>query len=195
MIINTLIYRTPHKRKQQRLQEAYESAVKRREELLKELDTLKAQDYDTLISQMEEKIKEQNQQIALFEDIHKKIAIIDKLSNFEQSDIVQLFHQKRSFRKDNPSPTQDEWNELIIQFRKDLPSAYAAMSNGKRSLSNLQLRVCILLLLDFDESTIASLLESTQQNVNNAKTRANQKLFNALDSSSLKSNLNQLMGT
>ena len=62
LVASYLIYR--NRRKQQRLQEAYESAVDKREDLLKELEALRAHDYDTLISQKEDKIKEQNQTIA-----------------------------------------------------------------------------------------------------------------------------------
>ena len=192
--ILVVFYRAKKSRiKQQELQKAYESAINKRNELQKEIESLQAHEYDTLLSQMEEKIKEQSREIELFENLYKKVIVKDRLSRFENSDIVQLFHRKITFRKDNPAPTDEDWNRLITQFAQDIPSVYAIMNSGQHPLSNLQLRICILLLLDFDESIIASMLDSKPQTINTAKVRANEKIFQNIDSASLKANLRKLI--
>ena len=109
----------------------------------------------------------------------------DKLSTFENSEIVRIFNEKSDFRKGCPNITNDEWGELLSEFRKDMPAAYSLL----KCLSPLQLYVCILLLLNYDESIIAILRRTKPQTINTAKKRANEKLFNINDAASLSSNL------
>ena len=59
------------------------------------------------------------------------------------------------------------------------------MTSGSLALSDRQLKICILLLLDYDESIIAAMLGSKPQTINTAKVRANEKLFHVSDSASL----------
>ena len=186
-----LMYR--YKKNHMKLQEAYNLAVSKRKELQEELDSLKALNDSSLVTQKEEQLEEQDQKIAVLDNLRKKIIAKDKLSDFEMSDIVQLFHKKKSFKKDNPSPDEDQWAELVSQFHQDMPSVYTIMTSGSLALSDRQLKICILLLLDYDESIIAAMLGSKPQTINTAKVRANEKLFHVSDSASLKANLRQLI--
>ena len=186
-----LMYR--YKKNHMKLQEAYNLAVSKRKELQEELDSLKALNDSSLVTQKEEQLEEQDQKIAVLDNLRKKIIAKDKLSAFEMSNIVQLFHKKKSFKKDNPSPDEDQWTELVGQFRQDMPSVYTIMTSGSLALSDRQLKICILLLLDYDESIIAAMLGSKPQTINTAKVRANEKLFHVSDSASLKANLRQLI--
>ena len=185
LVASYLIYR--NRRKQQRLQEAYESAVDKREDLLKELEALRAHDYDTLISQKEDKIKEQNQTIAELEGRSGKVSLRD----FKESQIVKTFAEKSQFSKDHPVPNQAEWDMLEQQFRKDMPGLCRLFED--KGLSDLEFRTCLLLLLDYDEGTIAGLTQSSSQTINSAKVRANQKLFNEKGAKSLHRALKKLI--
>ena len=185
LVASYLIYR--NRRKQQRLQEAYESAVDKREDLLKELEALRAHDYDTLISQKEDKIKEQNQTIAELEGRSGKVSLRD----FKESKIVKTFAEKSQFSKDHPVPNQAEWDMLEQQFRKDMPGLCRLFED--KGLSDLEFRTCLLLLLDYDEGTIAGLTQSSSQTINSAKVRANQKLFNEKGAKSLHRALKKLI--
>ena len=185
LVASYLIYR--NRRKQQRLQEAYESAVDKREDLLKELEALRAHDYDTLISQKEDKIKEQNQTIAELEGRSGKVSLRD----FKESQIVKTFAEKSQFSKDHPVPNQAEWDMLEQQFRTDMPGLCRLFED--KGLSDLEFRTCLLLLLDYDEGTIAGLTQSSSQTINSAKVRANQKLFNEKGAKSLHRALKKLI--
>ncbi len=185
LVASYLIYR--NRRKQQRLQEAYESAVDKREDLLKELEALRAHDYDTLISQKEDKIKEQNQTIAELEGRSGKVSLRD----FKESQIVKTFAEKSQFSKDHPVPNQAEWDMLEQQFRKDMPGLCRLFED--KGLSDLEFRTCLLLLLDYDEGTVAGLTRSSSQTINSAKARANQKLFNEKGAKSLHRALKKLI--
>ena len=185
LVASYLIYR--NRRKQQRLQEAYESAVDKREDLLKELEALRAHDYDTLISQKEDKIKEQNQTIAQLEGRSGKVSLRD----FKESQIVKTFAEKSQFSKDHPVPNQAEWDMLEQQFRKDMPGLYRLFED--KGLSDLEFRTCLLLLLDYDEGTVAGLTQSSSQTINSAKVRANQKLFNEKGAKTLHRALKKLI--
>ena len=185
LVASYLIYR--YRRKQQRLQEAYESAVDKREDLLKELEALRAHDYDTLISQKEDKIKEQNQTIAKLEGRSGKVSLRD----FKESQIVKTFAEKSQFSKDHPVPNNSEWSMLEQQFRTDMPGLCRLFED--KGLSDLEFRTCLLLLLDYDEGTIAGLTRSSSQTINSAKARANQKLFNEKGAKSLHRALKKLI--
>ena len=191
LVASYLIYR--YKKNHMKLQEAYNLAVSKRKELQEELDSLKALNDSSLVIQKEEQLEGQDQKIAVLDNLRKKIIAKDKLSAFEMSDIVQLFQKKKSFKKDNPFPDEDQWAELVGQFRQDMPSVYTIMTSGSLALSDRQLKICILLLLDYDESIIAAMLGSKPQTINTAKVRANEKLFHVSDSASLKANLRQLI--
>ncbi len=191
LVASYLIYR--YKKNHMKLQEAYNLAVSKRKELQEELDSLKALNDSSLVTQKEEQLEGQDQKIAVLDNLRKKIIAKDKLSAFEMSDIVQLFQKKKSFKKENPSPDEDQWTELVGQFRQDMPSVYTIMTSGSLALSDRQLKICILLLLDYDESIIAAMLGSKPQTINTAKVRANEKLFHVSDSASLKANLRQLI--
>ena len=191
LVASYLIYR--YKKNHMKPQEAYNLAVSKRKELQEELDSLKALNDSSLVIQKEEQLEGQDQKIAVLDNLRKKIIAKDKLSAFEMSDIVQLFQKKKSFKKENPSPDEDQWAELVSQFHQDMPSVYTIMTSGSLALSDRQLKICILLLLDYDESIIAAMLGSKPQTINTAKVRANEKLFHVSDSASLKANLRQLI--
>ena len=185
LVVSYFIYR--NRKRQQRLQEAYESAVDKREELLKELEALRAHDYDTLISQKEDKIKEQNQTIADLEGRSGK----GSLQDFKESQIVKTFAEKSQFSKEHPVPNKAEWDMLGQQFRTDMPGLCRQFEDC--GLSDLEFRTCVLLLLDYDEGTIAGLTQSSSQTVNMGKTRANQKLFSQKGAKTLNRALKKLI--
>ena len=169
----------------------YALAVAERTRLKKEIESLKAKDYVTVIAKKEEEISALSQIIASHEVAYKSVISKDRLSVFEESSIVKTFKEKSSFKKDSPDLSSDEWDLLVNEFCLDMPSAYTLL----KSLSQLQLHVCILLLLDFEEYAIALLKNTKPQTINNAKMRANKKLFQCGDSASLKMNLKGLVAT
>ena len=115
------------------------------------------------------------------------------MADFENSEIAQQFAQMAKFRMGTSAPSKSDWKKLVTEFGNHLPSAYAIMTASESSLSPLQLHVCIMLLLGYEESVIATLKDTTPQNINNAKVRANQKLFQTNNSTSLKVNLQGIL--
>ncbi len=175
-----------HYNRQRKLQRAkYMATIAERTKLRNELDSLNTKDYDGIIARKEKEIEYLNGIIAEHHNAYRNVMLKDKLSAFENSEIVRIINEKSDFRKGSPNITNDEWRELLSEFRKDMPAAYSLL----KCLSPLQLYVCILLLLDYDESVIAILRQTKPQTINTAKKRANEKLFNIDDSASLSSNL------
>ena len=182
-----LIY---HYRRQRRKQQAkYIVSITERARLQEELESLHAKDYDTVIARKEEEIAHLSQIIAEHEATYQGVMSKEKLTVFGESAIVKLFAEKSNFRKANSDISSTEWEELVREFSQDMPLAYSLL----KGLSTLQLHVCILLLLDYEESVIAVLKNTKPQTINNAKARANQKLFQSGDSASLKSNLRRII--
>ena len=178
-----------YKRQRRRQQKEYIATVAERAKLQEELASLNAKDYDAVIARKEKEIEILSTTIARHEAAYQSVLSKDRLSAFIESTIVKLFAEKSNFRKVCPDISSDEWEELVREFSQDMPSVYSLL----KSLSTLQLHVCILLLLDYEESVIAALKNTKPQTINSAKARANKKLFQTGDSASLKSNLRRLI--
>ncbi|MBQ3771341.1 MAG: hypothetical protein II834_05365 [Bacteroidaceae bacterium] len=158
-----------------------------------ELQKLKNSDVERLIEEKERKGKELKQTIESIASEGKMSAATNGLEEFAKSKIVGEFVAKKSFCADSKKPTKAEWKALETQFRKDMPMAYNMLANEKK-LSPLELHVCILLILDFEDGIIASITESLPQTISNAKSRANKKIFNESGALTLKNRLMQLIG-
>ena len=141
------------------LNQALSSAKREQQIVMKELDDLKAMNYDELISQKEQQRLNLQKYIAQLEGTSGKVSLRD----FKESQIVKTFAEKSQFSKDHPVPNQAEC------------------------------RTSLLLLLDYDEGTVAGLTQSSSQTINSAKVRANQKLFNEKGAKSLHRALKKLI--
>ena len=177
-----------HRRKEQERELA--ATIAERARLQSELQHLKNANYETIIAQKEKEIEQLNNALAEKSTIYNKMISNNKLSDFKESKIAQLIIGKTEFKLGDVLPTSKEWNDLLEQFRKDMPSLYSLMKDNC-ALSVMELRTCILLIMGISESDIASILNTKPQTINTAKIRANKKLFKAKDSASLKNNLKQ----
>ena len=169
------------------LNQALSSAKREQQIVMKELDDLKAMNYDELISQKEQQRLNLQKYIAELEGRSGKVSLRD----FKESQIVKTFAEKSQFSKDHPVPNKAEWDMLEQQFRKDMPGLCRLFED--KGLSDLEFRTSLLLLLDYDEGTIAGLTQSSSQTINSAKARANQKLFNEKGAKSLHRALKKLI--
>ena len=186
-----------YKRKKQneidKLGYALSSAKREYQNIQDELQKLKNSNVERLIEEKERKGKELKQTIESIASEGKMSAATNGLEEFAKSEIVGEFVAKKSFCADSKKPTKAEWKALETQFRKDMPMAYNMLANEKK-LSPLELHVCMLLILDFEDGIIASITESLPQTVSNAKARANKKIFNESGAQTLKYRLMQLIG-
>jgi len=160
-----------------------------------ELEKLKSKNYDELIIEKERKEQELELRIVSLErEIGQSEGAKpqNRFTDFKNSQIVNVFGKKAHFTKDHPVPNKSEWNTLVGQFREDLPATYQFFFDGKK-LSPLELYTCILLILDFEEGAIVGLTQTSNAAVSNAKSRANQKLFNEKSAVTLKYNLKSIV--
>lgn len=158
-----------------------------REGITKELEKIKAKDYESLIVQKERKEEELNNVIASLQQQIGQTDLEDHLQQLTGSDIVKAFNEKKLFKQGVASATKKEWKQLEQQFRKDM-SATSAML-GKAGLSPMELRICMLFIIGFDDKDVNTIFYSTPQTISKAKRHANNKLFNIDSAQSLKSNL------
>ena len=191
------VYRDYKRKKQEEIEKlviSLESAKKEYQNIQIELRQLEDKNYERLIAEKEQKGKELKQTIEELAGVTGLPSEIDNLSDFENSKIVEVFRKKKDFRSDNPIPNKTEWRTLEIQFSKDMPSAYKILAKDKK-LSPLELHVCMLLILNFEDSSIVNLTDSISQTVTTAKSRANKKIFNEKGAQTLKAGLLQLIKT
>lgn len=181
------------KKSRKQMEASYNKAIVERSKIREELNSLKMKNYDEVISLKEKEIERLTQKITQYEKKLLQTTARNNLVQFQNSDIAQFFSRKKQFKKGEVPLSESDWEQLVSQFSKDMPSAFAVMTSS--NLSSLQLQVCILLLLDYEESIIAALRNTKPQTINNAKIRANKKMFMADNSTSLKSNLARLVAT
>ena len=182
------------KRKMMELERDLNSAINTRNEIMEELQQLKAQDYESVISVKEEKLVELSKMIEKLKaenEAYKDVAMSkekDNLDLFLESSIATLFVKKATGKTERVIPTEAEWKLLVSEFSKDNPTTYKSFGSGK-ALSKLEQRICILLVLDIPEYVIAIMTDSSASTVSNSKARANEKLFGKKDAHPLKINL------
>ncbi len=176
-----------------KLGNALASAKREYQNIQYELQKLKNSDVERLIEEKERKGKELKQTIESIASEGKMSAATNGLEEFAKSKIVGEFVNRKNFCADSKMPTKAEWKALETQFRKDMPMAYNMLASEKK-LSPLELHVCILLILDFEDGIIASIADALPQTVSNAKARANKKIFNESGAQTLKYRLMQLIG-
>ena len=197
VIVIVWLYRKNQKEKKARiaeLEETLNSAKNQRNAVQEELRILKGKDYESIIAIKEKQEIELTKRIEMLEaesatksntiDIRR----FDNLDGFLNSAIAQLFLKKATRKSERIRPTESEWNLLISQFSKDIPVTYKSFGEGK-TLSQLELRICILLILNIPEKNISLITDSYASTVSNAKARANEKLFGKKEAHSLKNNL------
>ena len=194
VIVVAWLYRKNQKEKKARiaeLEETLNNARLQRNTILEELRILKEKDYESIIAIKEKQEQELTKRIEILEAENKNtdaINRIDHLDNFLDSAIAQQFVKKATDKSERIKPTESEWNLLTSQFSKDIPVTYKSFGQGK-PLSQLEQRICILLILDIPEKVISLMTDSYASTISNAKARANEKLFGKKDAHSLRNNL------
>ena len=191
------LYRKNQKEKKARiaeLEKTLNSARLQRNTILEELRILKEKDYESIIAIKEKQEQELTKRIEILEaeSINKKNTIdvrrTDNIEGFLDSAIAQQFVKRATSKTERIKPTESEWNLLTSQFSKDIPVTYKSFGQGK-PLSQLEQRICILLILDIPEKVISLMTDSYASTISNAKARANEKLYGKKDAHSLRNNL------
>ena len=191
------LYRKNKKEKQIKiaeLEKALNVAKDQRTLIQEELRKLKAQDYVSIIAAKEEQEAELTKRIELLEaenNQYKNKAVNgqrDDLNGFLDCDIAKLFVRKAEGKTERLIPNDAEWGLLMSRFAEHAPQTFQLFSATK-PLSNLEQRICLLLIIGISEKVIAIMTESAPSTVSNSKSRANEKLFGKKQAHSLKNNL------
>jgi tetratricopeptide (TPR) repeat protein len=186
-----IVYRNKKRKEISKLANSLFAAQKEYQIIQEELQKLKSSNIETIIAYKEQQGELLKQTILKLSNADKQSGIIDNLCDFEKSKIVELFRKKEDLKLGAKLPSKAEWRALEMQFSKNMPNTYKILANDKK-LSPLELRVCILLMLDFEDCTIVNLTGSMSQTISTAKSRANKKLFNKRGAYTLKSSLVQM---
>ena len=184
-------YRDYRKKKQEEIRKmitALDTAKKEYQNIQEELQQLKEKDYNKLIVEKEIRSQELKRYLDNYINIQESSLIPDNLTDFEKCKIVNEFSRKTKSGFFKEIPSKAEWRLLEEQFSKHMPVTYNTLAKEKK-LSPLELHVCILLILDFTDSSIVYLTGSISQTITNAKSRANKKVFNEKGAQTLKASL------
>ena len=188
VIVVAWLYRKNQKEKKARiaeLEETLNNARLQRNTILEELRILKEKDYESIIAIKEKQEQELTKRIEILEAENTKnkntdaINRIDHLDNFLDSAIAQQFVKKATDKSERIKPTESEWNLLTSQFSKDIPVTYKSFGQGK-PLSQLEQRICILLILDIPEKVISLMTDSYASTISNDAHSLRNNLINGL---------------
>ena len=103
--------------------------------------------------------------------------------------IIKEFQSKyQTYHNGYEIPTSQEWEKLRFAFKGLYGNAYDLISS-KGVLKDDQILVCILVMLNFSESTIAVMLQTDSKKIDRKERQINKKLFDEESASTLKVNL------
>ena len=106
---------------------------------------------------------------------------------FRKSEIASIFKQMGSPKIGTPKPSDIEWQSLEDSFIECSPYLYNKLTQAK--LSRQEFQVCLLILLQFDNATMAILMHTNSNVICNVKKRTNEKVFREASATSLAKNL------
>lgn len=196
ILLQWLYLRNQRKKKRElaKLNKRLQRAATAHSEISAELQMLKDKDYDRIIAEKESKecalkdeIEKLNTTIKNYQQTKTKEPV-DNLDAFLSSDIAILITKKADSKTEKPHITDRQWSLLQSQFCKSLPAMNKAFTEGK-SLSELQKKSCILILLGIPDTTIRMMLDCSKSVFSDAKLHSNVKLFGQDNARSLRNNL------
>ena len=169
ILLQWLYLRNQRKKKRElaKLNKRLQRAATAHSEISAELQMLKDKDYDRIIAEKERKecalkdeIEKLNTTINNYQQTKTKEPV-DNLDAFLSSDIAILITKKANSKTEKPHITDRQWSLLQSQFCKSLPAMNKAFTEGK-SLSELQKKSCILILLGIPDTTIRMMLDCSK---------------------------------
>lgn len=178
------------------LGERLKAAKNQRAMIQDELESLKSKDYASVIAkkeQQEAELTKRIEQLQAENNQYKNSSVNnqeDDFKGFRDCYTAGLFVRKAAHKTERMIPNEAEWKFLISEFAKYAPHTFQRFStNNTKPLSDLELHVCLLLILGIPEKTISIMVNSAPTTISNAKARANEKLYGQKQASTLKSNL------
>ena len=151
-------------------------------------------DYDIAQTNIIALVEEKQKQITGLQEKIKKLKMLQNQINkkdmqnvFRKSEIASDFKQMASPKIGTPKPSDVEWQTLEDSFAESFPQLYDKI--GQAKLARQELQVCLLILLQFDNSTMAVLMLTNTNVICNVKKRTNEKLFGEASATSLAKNL------
>lgn len=123
------------------------------------------------------------------DEVQKELRIYkksDALAAFFDSDLYKLF--QNIGQKGNNKITNDEWRSMSCLFDTTF-SSYTDFIHTGKSMTEDQIRVCMLIRMGFGETEMANILGVDLKRISRVKLQINLKLFNVANAKDLVPNL------
>ena len=121
----------------------------------------------------------------------------EKCNNLKQATKSDAFHLapivrqfKSKAEKRTSIPTDSQWNDLEKEFQKAYPKLYQKINT---QFTNLQKRVCLLMVIDVSNKDIAFLMNKTPHDITSYGSSINMKMFNVKGATGLRTNLHDVL--
>ena len=194
----------------EKIRKEYVEAIDKKDQLSKEMEMLRASHEQLIASEQEAKsqletVKSNNNQLIhtkekeiavlneKIRDYAKRLLHSDKMvgGNPQFTLMIEELHKKAERKRNTSLPSRLEWDHFLRLFAQTQAKAYIAIGRDQ-TLSPQELKACVLLLLQFANSEVISLLNVSPQSLTNIKTRINEKLFGESNASSLERNIKKI---
>ena len=140
-----------------------------------------------LVEEKQKQITGLQEKIKNLKMLQNRVNKKDMQNVFRKSEIASGFKQMASPKMGTPKPSDVEWQTFEDSFAESFPRLYDKIVQAK--LARQELQVCLLILLQFDNSTMAVLMLTNTNVICNVKKRTNEKLFGEASATSLTKNL------
>ena len=145
-------------------------------------------DYSALKKQKQQELSELQIQLSQLQEKYAQLQQHEKFDALMQSSITDTIRNKlKSFQP----LTEKECETLTEMFRQNMPILYRRMTDGQ-TLGTLEMRVAILTRMGYRPDDIATLTDTSRQNVSNARANANKKIFSDNSARTLFKNMSRL---
>ena len=153
-----------------------------------EIERIRQEHSQTLTDYLGEKEALQLEIDKLNETI-RRTSVFQVKDAFSETDICRKFNAIKGRIPALKAPSGLDWSLFQKTFKEYFPD-YVAFLAQDHTLTKEQLRICMLLPLNFKESEMAFFLGVDGQRIDRLKSQINKKLFNESSSKSLRKNLN-----
>jgi len=155
-----------------------------------ELTTLKQQN-KLLLQQKQSEIDSLTEQIHEYQKRYEKLNSFEKEHALFHSTVVTSFRDMANYKLQSQTPTETDWEQLYSLMKQSFPLLVATIGKDNQ-LSKQEWQTCLLTRLNFSNSEIALLLQTSAQRITNVKTKVNQKLFGETNAVNLLKNLRSI---
>ena len=185
-----VLYKRKQKEKIESLGVEYTNLTIKYRQACHEAESLMA-DKDEALKEKEDEIIQLESKLDGMKSLFEGLSSEMKILTLSKSDIINRFKEMTIPHIPPTLPSQKDWKLLMETMEYTNPALYEKIILSG-NLSQQEIYVCLLTMLNFSPGELTVLLDTSKQRVSNIKASANYKLFGEKDAKALSKNIEKL---